>query len=1020
MPAVQFTHPWTLVLLGLLFPVAWLSRHSLAGLDASRARIAFGCRLVLVTSLIFALAGLQFVRRSGSMGIVYALDRSESVPDPQQRRALEFIAAARDGMRADDTAAAVAFGKVALVERAAQHRLELAEVESEPDPTFTDVSAALRLSVATADPARRRRVVVFSDGNENLGDGLAEARLARALGVGVDVVPLPRQPTGEVLAERLIIPGELRRGDTFEARAVVSSDVKTSALLRLLRDNTVASEVTAELTPGKNVIGFPPLTVDSDGFHGFALEIEPKVDGDQRNNRALGFTFVQGRQKVLYVEGDPGQDSYLANALARTGLLVKAVSPGGLPTSLPALASYDCLILSNVSALDLSEAQMVMIRSAVRDLGIGLVMIGGDESFGVGGYYRTPVEEALPVDMDIKKLRHLPNVGVAIVIDQSGSMAMTEAGHQKIELANEAAIALVSVLSPQDKVAVIATDSQAKPVTGPELKSVSSKQALIDEISRIRAGGGGIYCYTGLKRAAEMIKRADTKLKHIILFADSADSEEQEHCRELVRQLAIEKITTTVVALGQESDPDVEFLKDVAKLGKGRFYITHQATTLPRIFTREAILASRSQVVEKTFTPQLVTSVEALRGIDALPPLRGYVATTAKPAAEVALIAETKFKDPVLAVWQYGLGRSVAFTSDCKAHWAVDWLGWPGYEKFWSQVVRWSLRRVRRGEFETRIASKLNASAGDDELRLGEARVVVDAVDEDGLFINRLQLNGTAVAPDGTGHELTLRQTAPGRYEATFRTDQIGTYLVNIGSSDDQSGGSQTVGLSVAYPPEYGDVTSNDGLLAALADAGGGQLLDDPAEVFVPRGEPARAPRDVWQALLILALMLFPIDIAVRRLIVDRGRWRSWLNRGRGRAVPEPQATAMDRLLARKSQVRDRRPAPRPERAPEPPPTKLSGTVTEAPDETVEVPAETESAASRLRAERAAKRADESQRVTYHRDPAHPPLPSQPARPATPPVDRPAGSRDVSDTLQRLKRARERAQRRKDQDGEGE
>jgi len=1016
MPAVQFTHPWALLLLGLLLPVAWLSRHSLAGLSGPRARLALAFRALLMLSLVLALAGLQLVRRSGAMGIVYAIDRSESVPDDMQRRALEFIATARDGMRSDDTAAAVAFGKVALVEKSNQPQLALERVDSEPDPTFTDLSAAIRLSVATADAGRRRRVVVFSDGNENLGDGLSEARLARALGVGVDVVPLPRQPRGEVLAERLVIPGELRRGDTFEARAVVSSDTKTTARLRLLRDNTVESEVTATLTPGKNVVGFPPLTVESDGFHGFALEVEPAIDTDLRNNRALGFTFVTGRQKVLYVEGDAGQDVYLAKALSRTGLLVKAVSPGGLPTNLPALAAYDCVILSNVSALDLSEAQMVMIRSAVRDLGIGLVMIGGDESFGVGGYYHTPVEEALPVDMDIRKMRHLPNVGVAIVIDQSGSMAMTEGGHQKIQLANEAAIALVSVLGPQDRVAVIATDSQAKPVTGPDLKPVSSKQALIDEISRIRAGGGGIYCYTGLKQAAKMIRAADTKLKHIILFADSADSEEQEGCRELVTQLANEKVTTTVVALGQESDSDVAFLKDVARLGKGRFYITHQATTLPRIFTREAILASRSQVVEKTFTPQLTTSIEALRGIDALPPLRGYVATTAKPSAEVALIAEPKYKDPVLATWQFGLGRAVAFTSDCKAHWAVDWLGWPGYDKFWSQLLRWSLRQVRRGEFETTVASRLNAAVGDAGPRLGEARVTIDAVDEDGAFINRLELHGTAVAPDGTGHDLVLRQTAPGRYEATFPTEQIGTYLINVGSDDSQAGGAQTVGLSIAYPPEYGDVKSNDALLSAMAEAGGGAVLSDPAKVFEPRGEPARAPRDVWQGLLLLALGLFPLDIAVRRLILDRRRLRQWFA-GRHAAPLSEQPRAMDQLLARKSEVRERRP-----RAAEPPTTvpaaPLSGKVEEPSDE-IPTAAETASAASRLRAERAAKRSADEQRVSYHRDPVSPPLPSQPTTqaPRTLSAAEP-GERDVSDTLQRLKRARERARRRGSDDDE--
>ncbi len=1015
MPAVQFTHPWALSLLGLLLPVVWLSRHSLAGLVGSRARLSLGCRLVVVSALVLALAGLQLVRRSGAMGIVYALDRSASVPDVAQQRALDFIAAARDGMRPDDTAAVVAFGKVALVEQAGQPRLSIERIESEPDPSFTDLSAALRLSVATADPGRRRRVVLFSDGNENLGDGLAEARLARALGVGVDVVPLPRQPRGEVLAERLIIPGELRRGDTFEARAVISSDVKTSALLRLLRENQVEGEVTATLTPGKNVIGFPPLTIDDDGFHGFALEVEPKIDSEQRNNRALGFTFVTGRQRVLYVEGDAGQDAYLARALSRAGLLVKAVSPGGLPTNLPALAAYDCLILSNVSALELSEAQMVMIRSAVRDLGLGLVMTGGDESFGVGGYYRTPVEEALPVDMDIRKMRHLPNVGVAIVIDQSGSMSMTEAGHQKIELANEAAIALVSVLGPQDRVAVIATDSQAKPVTGPELKPVSSKQALIDEISRIRAGGGGIYCYTGLKKAAAMVRAADTKLKHIILFADSADSEEQEGCRELVAQLARERITTTVVALGQESDTDVAFLKDIARLGKGRFYITHQATTLPRIFTREAILASRSQVVEKTFTPLLTTSIEALRGLDALPPLRGYVATTAKPAAEVALIAEPQHKDPVLAVWQFGLGRAVAFTSDCKAHWAVDWVGWPGYDKFWSQVIRWSLRQVRRGEFETRVDNRLNAAAGETGLRLGEARVMVDAVDEGGAFINRLELHGTAVAPDGSGHDLALRQTAPGRYEATFPADQIGTYLINIGSADGQAGGAQTVGLSLAYPPEFGDVKSNDTLLSAMAEAGDGAALTDPRDVFTPRGEPARAPRDVWQGLLLLALALFPVDIAVRRLMLDRRRLRHWLTGRRARAVPADAPSSMDQLLARKSAVRERRP-----RAAQQPPlgpaAPLSGSSSEVPDEPLGEPL-ADSVNRRLRAERAAKRTASEQRVSYHREPGAPLLPSPPPRPQ-PGLDAPATERDVNDTLQRLKRARERARRRTGDDDE--
>ncbi|NUQ01699.1 MAG: VWA domain-containing protein, partial [Armatimonadetes bacterium] len=712
-------------------------------------------------------------------------------------------------------------------------------------------------------------VVLLSDGNENLGDALAEARRTAALGIAIDVRPLRLPPRGEVLAERLTVPAETRRGDTFEPRLTIRSDTTTTARLRLLQGNVQVAQMTTPVAPGKSVVALPPVTIHDEGFHHFVVVVEPQADADLRNNRALGFTLVRGRQRVLYVEGDQGQERYLRAALAGSGLELTTVGPAGLPTALPGLVPYDCLILSNVSAVDLSETQLVMIRSAVRDLGMGLVMIGGDQSFGVGGYYQTPVEEALPVDMDVRKLRHLPNVGVAVVIDKSGSMAMTEGGLEKIQLANEAAIALVSLLDPSDQVAVIPTDSEAKPATGPTMMPVAQKQMVVDMIARIRAGGGGIYCYNGLKRAAELLHSASTALKHIILFADAADSEQQERCRELVASLSRRKVTTSVVALGRASDSDVKFLKDIARLGQGRFYLTHQASRLPRIFTREAILASRSQVVEKRFTPRLLTDLEVLKGIAQLPALRGYVATTAKPTAEVGLVTADRHQDPILASWHYGLGRSVAFTSDCKARWAVDWLGWPGYARFWSQVVRWTIRRARRGQFESRVVSGYGSDPDEVEAdgpARGEARLLIDAVDEQGRFVNGLRFHGSAVAPDGSGLELDLRQRGPGRYEATFPTHQVGTYLVNVASGEGATQGSQTIGTSLAWPPEYGATRSNEALLQRLAETANGAVLHDPREVFVPKGPPARATRDIWTWLLAFAVALFPLDVAVRRV----------------------------------------------------------------------------------------------------------------------------------------------------------
>ncbi len=991
MPGVQFTSPWALPLLLLFVPLAWLARHSLAGLSPSRRHWALAIRAAGLLLLIAALSGLQLVRAAKGTSVVYVLDRSESVADEQRQEALEFVRRAGQTMAADDSAGVVVTARRALVEQTPVARLELEHVASQPEPSFTDLSAGLRLGLAIARPTARRRLVLLTDGHENLGDALREARLADALEVPIDTVPLRPQAHSEVVAQRLVLPGEARRGDTVEPRVVVHSDTTTEARLTLLRDNVYVASTAARLSPGKNVVAFPPLVLADDGFHEFSAQVEAGADADRRNNRAVAFTFVRGRRKVLYVEGDAGQETYLARAMRAAGLDVKAVGPAGMPAALPALAGYDGLVLSNVSALDLSDGQMVLIRSAVRDLGVGLVAIGGDNSYGVGGYYQTPLEDALPVDMDIRKLRHLPNVGVVVVIDQSGSMAMTEGGTQKIQMANEAAIALVSLLGPTDRVAVIATDSVAKPVTGPALVPVVKKQFLIDEIARIRAGGGGIYCHAGLKKAAAMIEAAPTKLKHIILFADAADSEQQEHCHELVESLASRRITTSVVALGRETDVDVKFLKDVARLGKGRFYLTHRASRLPRIFTREAVLASRSQVVEKRFTPLLVTDLEPLAGIAALPPLRGYVATTAKPTAEVGLIAEQRYKDPVLAAWQYGLGRAVAFTSDCKARWAVDWLGWDGYAKFWSQTVRWTLRRARRGPFEARLVSRFQG--GDEDatgsLRRGEARLVIDAVDEDGEFINGLTLRGTAVAPDGQAVELDVRQTAPGRYEAGFGTDQVGVWVVNVGGGKGDQSGSQTIGLALPYPPEYATTGTDEALLAGLAAASGGEVLSAPEAVFQPRGRAARTPIDVWPVCLVLALCLFPIDVAVRRVVIDPRRLRAvWAAR---RPVEPELERATSRLLAHKPGWRAAPVSPLPppaESAPETSDAAAEQPVDEAPG----------SVTARLRAARRERLEGGPSEVE----------PDRPPERVSPPA---LGAAPTSATLARLKRARERMRR---------
>ncbi|HIE50946.1 MAG TPA: VWA domain-containing protein, partial [Armatimonadetes bacterium] len=854
---MQFTHPWAWLWLALLLPYTiFFSRRSLAGLEPWRAHLALGLRLLVLVGLVLALSGMQLVRHPDNLCVVYTLDVSDSISPANRERALEFIRRANERMRPNDQAGLVVFGAQAYVEALPQPGLRVERLHSRPNGTFTNLAAGLRLALAILAEGAQPRIVLLSDGNENRGEARREARLAQARGVPVEVVPLTYTAPQEARVEKVTLPAEVKRGEPFEIRVVVRSETAGPGRLSLLRDGLVVAQQEVALTAGKSVFALPQ-TLTSEGFHSFEALLEPARDTWAENNRALGFTFVRGTPKVLYIEGERGQEKYLTAALRAAGLRVEVVPPEGLPTELAAFGNYEAIILSDVNALRLSGAQMEMLRSSVRDLGVGLVMIGGENSFGVGGYFQTPVEEALPVSMDVRRQRHWASVGLVVIIDKSGSMAVTEYGVQKIFLANEAAAAAVELLQPYDRVGVIACDSGPQVVVG--LVSAENKEALVNDIATIRAGGGGIYVRASLERAYQLLASANTRLKHIILLADGNDAEQQEGCRELVQRLAGEKITLSVVSIGE--GVDVPFLQDLAALGRGRFYLTTQASHLPRIFTQEALLAARSPIVEEEFLPLRASGSEILRGLEEFRPLKGYVATTPKPLASVPLVSPPG--DPILAVWHCGLGRSVAFTSDCKARWGAYWVTWERYSQFWGQVVRWCLRRTRPGLFEARVVPKR-----------GQARVLVEAVDERGQFLNGLTFHATAVGPDFKSVRLELEQTAPGRYEGTFALRGVGVYLVNVGQeavAPNQVGAAQTVGFALSYSPEYLPSRSNEVLLRRLAEMTNGRVLHSPQEVFARRGgaAPVRVPQDLWAALLTFALGLFPLDIAVRRLRIS-------------------------------------------------------------------------------------------------------------------------------------------------------
>lgn len=914
--SVAFTRPeWLLALPPVVGALWYAARGSYADLRGARLWVAWVVRLVIVLALVLALAGAQLVKPAKRLTVVFAVDGSYSVPAQERARALEFI---REGLRyrrPEHRCALVVFGREARVESESLRRPQEVRVTSELDGGHTDISAGLRLAAGLVPPDSAGRVVLCSDGNENVGSTAEELLAAQAGRVTVDVLPLETRAPRDVLVRDVIVPSEARRGEPFSVRVAVEASHPNGADLTVLVDDEPVATRSVTMAAGASSLTLPVALAEA-GFHKIDVLIEAEGDNCPENNYGTGFVRVRGKPSVLVVDASPTETEALRRALRLQDITVKLGGPASLPTSAADLENYDAVFLSDFPAYKMHHRQMVMLRDATRDRGVGLGMIGGEFGFGAGGYYRTPVEEALPVSMDVTKQRTFPASAVLIVMDTSGSMGMPEDGSTKIELAAEAGCAVVDLLQPYDSVGFVASDPAPTEVC--KLQKLRDKASVKSSIRSVRAGGGGISVFPSLQAAYGILDRDESPVRHIILLADGSDCDEQQGSVPLVGQMAAEKISVTAVAFGD--GPHVPFLKDVAAAGNGQFYLTERARDLKGIFTREALTVAKSVLIEETFRPQLRDATEVTGGLEwsSAPPLMGYVATSAKGLAQVPLVSHKD--DPVLAHWQYGLGRSVAFTSDAKAHWAAHWLGWSQFPKFWGQVVRWCLRRPESGLLHPRV-----------ERESDSVRIVVEAAEEDGSLINGLEIRAGLSLPDGTRQELVLPQTAPGRYEAAVPAAQSGPHVVGVTASG--PGGfraQQTLGFSVPYPPDYADTGANDAFLAHVAQQTRGRALTEPEQAFAPTAISPRMHIDVWRLLLWIAAILLPLDVAVRRLLV---RWedlvvlaaavRSAAGRLAPRRAPDAAAT-VGRLLEVK---REQRPEEEPT-TPVPPPAETGVPVT--------------------------------------------------------------------------------------------
>ncbi len=844
----EFENPWYLALaivVPLLFGVL---RFSLTDSPLGQRFLSACVRTVVVLLIVLALADALWIRKSVEPAVLVIADLSDSVPDDAPTQLKTFLDELEARVSNPSMAGLVTVAATpSLVVPVMNHPVFPETIAVPEAGEETRLADALQLAREVMPHEKVNRVVVFSDGNETDGDALSAARRLAAQGIKVHTMTYTQEQRSEVLLEDLQVPAEVKRGQSFRIEAVAHATKDTTGKFALYRDGFKVGDEEIELKEGANTLSFdesnPP-----DGLVKYELRVTTPDDFFVDNNVSSGMVFVSGEPRILLLEGEEREGRHLARALEAENIRVDFRESKGMPGTLEELAAFDAVIFSDVPATDVSVQQMAQLRTYIEDLGGGFIMLGGEDSFGLGGYYRTSIEAALPVRMRAEKKKDTPSLAMMLVIDKSGSM-----GGDKIQLAKEAAIASVELLGARDYVGVVAFDGDPQWIV--DLQSAGNQMGIIQTIESLQAGGGTSIA-PALEEAGVSLATVPATFKHVVLLTDG-HSQDGDYAG-IVDRMASDLITVSTVAVGEGAD--TVLLQDIARWGRGRYYFTADPYDIPQIFTKETMSASKSSLVEEPFLPQVLRNHQMIQSIDwdATPFLFGYVVCSPKATAEVPLITERG--DPLLATWRFGLGKTVAFMSDAKSRWAADWLGWPGYNRFWAQVVRDVMRVSQNHGSETQIA--FQGSTG---------TIVIDSVDESGNFVNGLNTSVQLIRPTLEMETVALRQTAPGRYEANVTTDATGSYLFKIRQTvgDDADGATYadfTRGLTISYKPEYRHLATDTEFLEKVAAATGGKLNPTLDEIMaVSPDEAVRVRKQIWPWLLALALLLFVIDVAVRR-----------------------------------------------------------------------------------------------------------------------------------------------------------
>lgn len=808
-------------------------------------------RSSVLVLLFIALTAPVLMRKSRTVNVLFCIDRSESIAPQIQQQIVDRLKNVHQSMNPKDKAGVVVFATEPVLEKSLQEELQCDAIHAAVDPYSTNIAAAMRFSFSLFPEKGTNKLVLFTDGKETADSAASLAYHAAARGITVlPVVVQSPQENSDIYIKELLVPENANQRTPFAIHISVVSPQQTTGQLVVTRNNTIISSQSVGLEKGTSVFQYKDKLAAS-GLYKYSAQIITPQDTLYHNNLAGAFVRVEGKPQVLYIQGNSERSDIVEKTLAVQGIELTVKKPRDLTGLVNELEEYDACVLDNVSAAQLTYAAMSAMVRYVRDIGGGLVVIGGDKSFGPGAYKDTPIQTVLPVYVDIPTDMNISQLCLVFVIDRSSSMGTGIPGKTKLDMAKSAAYASIELLNPHDHVGILIfniAEQWLVPVT-----SARNRQFIADNLATI-AADGGTDLFTALRTAYIELMQISAEAKHIIVLTDGQTDEGDFHF--LVRRMLMENITISTVAVGKDADRTL--LEQIARWGEGRSYYTDDPESIPRIFTGETKLVKRKLITEKTVQPSVVQTHEIIAGIDmaAMPPIHGWVATYPKPNAAVILNAQ---QNPLLAAYHSGLGKTVAYTSDLKAQWGASLVNWKGYNQLAAQMVKWAQRKLRNTDLSMRITRTAAACI-----------CTVDAVDSKNNFINNLDLVLRVSMPLGTDTSITLVQKAPGLYTAAFAAIQDGDYYLALYDAHKPENGPQVYAVAVPYTHEFSPVPHAYENMQQLAVKTNGTILPlefDMKTVFSPDNSSAKdSVSELWHYCVLAALLLFCVELVLRNI----------------------------------------------------------------------------------------------------------------------------------------------------------